>query len=167
MITKDYLAIRNFRHFDCSRDGIRLPYRLLDDRRFSALGDAHKAHLLCLLLLAGRLDNVVPTRPIQLSKLIAATEPVDLDVLGEFILIVPAGCLNAPKRSEIRAVSDGVRAAVFVRDGGRCRRCGSTRSLEVDHIIPASRGGSPEQDNLQTLCRSCNRRKWNKLVPRF
>jgi hypothetical protein len=167
MISQDILAIRNFRHFDCNQNGVRLPYQLLDDRRFRSLPDPYKAHLVCLLLLAGRMDNVVPARPIQLSRLIAATESIDLDALGEFILIIPAGCLSEPKRSEIRPVSDAVRATIIVRDGGRCRRCSSTRCLEVDHIIPASRGGTSAEDNLQTLCRRCNRRKRNKLIPRF
>jgi ribosomal protein L37E len=167
MLTQEYLAIRNFRQFDRNRDGIRLPYQVLDDRRFRALPDAHKAHLLCLLLLAGRLENALPTSTLRLGRIIGATEPVDLDALGEFILIVPTGCLSEPKRPEIRPVSDTLRAAVMVRDGARCRRCGSARSLEIDHIIPASRGGSSEEENLQTLCRRCNRRKWNRLVPRF
>ena len=34
--------------------------------------------------------------------------------------------------------------------------------LEVDHIVPVSKGGKTEADNLQTLCWRCNRSKSNK-----
>jgi 5-methylcytosine-specific restriction endonuclease McrA len=33
--------------------------------------------------------------------------------------------------------------------------------------VPLSRGGDSEDLNLQTLCRRCNRKKWQKLVPRI
>lgn len=36
--------------------------------------------------------------------------------------------------------------------------------LEVDHIVPVSRGGMSTPDNLQTLCWRCNRTKSNKMV---
>jgi hypothetical protein len=167
MTPQEYVGLRNFRQFDCSRNGITLPCQLLDDRRFRVLTDAHKAHLVSLLLLAGRMHNVMPASTLKLGRMIGATEPLDLDALAEFILIFPAGCLSEVKPPEIRPISDTVRAAVIVRDGARCRRCRSTRRLEVDHIIPASRGGTSDEDNLQTLCRRCNRRKWNRLVPRI
>jgi len=31
--------------------------------------------------------------------------------------------------------------------------------LECDHILPLAKGGSTSMENLQTLCRSCNRKK--------
>lgn len=36
--------------------------------------------------------------------------------------------------------------------------------LEVDHVIPISRGGMSTPDNLQTLCWRCNRTKSNKVA---
>lgn len=54
---------------------------------------------------------------------------------------------------------NAVRAAVFRRDGWRCRKCGKAGRLECDHVQPLER--DPEQDpydidGLQTLCRSCH-----------
>lgn len=52
-----------------------------------------------------------------------------------------------------------VRRLVFMRDGYRCRHCGSPFNLQLDHIVPYSWGGFSNPVNLQTLCRTCNRRK--------
>lgn len=53
----------------------------------------------------------------------------------------------------------GHRWDVLRRDGGTCVACGSTEHLTVDHILPVSRGGTNEPDNLQCLCRHCNSTK--------
>ena len=46
------------------------------------------------------------------------------------------------------------------RDGWKCTKCGSMRSIEVDHRIPVADGGSLYLlSNLQTLCRVCHRAK--------
>ena len=37
--------------------------------------------------------------------------------------------------------------------------------LTKDHIIPKSHGGSNASDNMQTMCKPCNERKGNLLVP--
>lgn len=62
-------------------------------------------------------------------------------------------------------VPDSLRFRVL-RDGkGRCALCGATkneRPLDVDHIIPRSRGGKTVYENLQVLCMKCNRSKRNK-----
>ena len=55
------------------------------------------------------------------------------------------------------------RQAVLTRDNCRCRACGFSDSLtmEVDHIVPRSLGGSNNLDNLQALCSFCNNTKAN------
>lgn len=59
-------------------------------------------------------------------------------------------------RVERGKVSNRMRFAIFRRDGERCKRCGSRRNLEIDHVVPISKGGKSTYDNLQTLCHSCN-----------
>jgi hypothetical protein len=55
------------------------------------------------------------------------------------------------------------------RDGHTCKHCGISvvaephLLLEVDHILPVSRGGFSTPDNLQTLCWRCNRTKGSKV----
>lgn len=45
------------------------------------------------------------------------------------------------------------------RCGGKCELCGSTDRLELDHIIPVSRGGDNSDGNFQFLCLTHNRSK--------
>jgi hypothetical protein len=47
----------------------------------------------------------------------------------------------------------------------KCVKCGATPpsvKLHIDHILPASRGGSSKFENLQFLCQHCNLKKSNK-----
>jgi len=56
-----------------------------------------------------------------------------------------------------------LRHKVFKRDGYRCKECGASNKetkLEIDHIKPVARGGTNHIDNLQTLCKECNRAKY-------
>jgi hypothetical protein len=49
-----------------------------------------------------------------------------------------------------------VRSIVLERDGHACVYCGADKSLEGDHIVPLSQGGSNDLTNLATACRPCN-----------
>ena len=52
-----------------------------------------------------------------------------------------------------------------LRAGGACCYCGGTaRKLELDHVIPVSRGGTHTVGNLAMACFRCNRQKSNKTV---
>ena len=49
---------------------------------------------------------------------------------------------------------------------GRCAGCGDgirERYYELDHIVPVSKGGTDTLQNLQLLCRRCNRSKHGNL----
>lgn len=64
-------------------------------------------------------------------------------------------------------VTAEMRERVMTRDGRRCRSCAATDDLAIDHIIPRSRGGTGEEDNLQVLCRKCNSSKGNRASPKI
>lgn len=59
------------------------------------------------------------------------------------------------------------RFEILKRDGFRCHYCGITamsEALEVDHIVPVSKGGTDDQVNLITSCCACNGGKSNILL---
>lgn len=81
---------------------------------------------------------------------------------------------------------DHRRLKVFYEKGCTCVQCGfkatqiikgvirnqehwdlyndNLEPLTVDHIIPKSKGGSNELDNLQPMCYACNHKKGNKII---
>ncbi len=67
---------------------------------------------------------------------------------------------------ERKIMNDYIRYNVLKRDNFSCQICGITAKdgakLQVDHIIPVSKGGKTVMSNLQTLCERCNIGKSNK-----
>ena len=56
------------------------------------------------------------------------------------------------------------RKAVLARDAYTCQYCGhEAAGLTVDHVIPRSRGGESEWDNIVASCAPCNRKKGNRM----
>lgn len=45
-----------------------------------------------------------------------------------------------------------------------CVACGSRDRIDIDHVVPLSRGGRHAIGNLQPMCRSCNSSKSSKLM---
>jgi hypothetical protein len=67
-------------------------------------------------------------------------------------------------------VPESIRYEVLRLAGGKCALCGKSKDeepLEVDHIVPRSRQGGNEIENLQALCRTCNRGKSNRDATDF
>lgn len=45
----------------------------------------------------------------------------------------------------------------------RCAYCGKSEKLEMDHVIPISKGGATTKENIVPACRSCNSKKGDKI----
>lgn len=68
-------------------------------------------------------------------------------------------------RVERGKISNKMRFYILKRDNYRCKCCGRSGNevnLEIDHILPISKGGKSVYDNLQTLCEDCNKNKGTK-----
>ena len=58
-----------------------------------------------------------------------------------------------------------LREVIFARDDYTCAYCGERGGcLQCDHIIPVSRGGANDPENLTTACSYCNQSKRDKLL---
>jgi len=64
---------------------------------------------------------------------------------------------------------ENIKMYVRARDRYTCQYCGQRfpHNLEVDHIIPRSRGGTTVPSNLVVSCRDCNQKKGNKTATEF
>jgi len=71
------------------------------------------------------------------------------------------------KHKTKRNISDRLRFSILMRDGFTCQSCGRSPTTErgvklhVDHIMPWSKGGETEEENLETKCQQCNLGKGN------
>jgi 5-methylcytosine-specific restriction endonuclease McrA len=69
------------------------------------------------------------------------------------------------KYLSIRAFTDSQKRAAYEKQKGLCPKCKNHFEIDVmegDHITPWAEGGKTLPDNLQMLCKDCNRRKGKK-----
>jgi len=55
---------------------------------------------------------------------------------------------------------------VFLRDKFTCQYCGSKNELTFDHLLPRSKGGKTDWNNVVTACTCCNVKKGGRLLTR-
>lgn len=84
-----------------------------------------------------------------------------------YLLSNPATVVDMINIKQARNISKGTRFEVFQRDNHTCQYCGRKPpdvELEIDHLIPVSKGGTDDFENLVTSCLDCNRGKSDKLI---
>ena len=74
---------------------------------------------------------------------------------------------QVPQRTDVQRVlpTEPVRQRLYKEQKGKCNACGKDfdiYNLEVDHIIPKSKGGGDYYENYQLLCGNCNRIKGDR-----
>jgi hypothetical protein len=80
----------------------------------------------------------------------------------------PLPLVRSPE--ETRDIRLGLRFRVLHRDRFKCVLCGDHPArntecvLHVDHVIPWSKGGKTSEDNLRTLCETCNVGRGNRFA---
>lgn len=69
--------------------------------------------------------------------------------------------------TERMLIEPHIKRQIWERQHEKCAYCGTRRQLKhmtVDHIIPFSKGGTDDIENLQCTCKMCNRLK-NDMLP--
>lgn len=94
----------------------------------------------------------------------------DLNTLESFIQFLSDNIKHSKsKKYQRQLMTSKLRENIKRRDNYTCKKCGASIQdephllLEIDHIIPVSKGGLTTEDNLQTLCWKCNRLKGSKI----
>jgi hypothetical protein len=169
-MSSGYIYVKDWDRFQHYKDRrppwIKNYVDLLHDEDYHDLGAPERALLHGLWMLAAvRGNGRVSASPVYLrSQLMLRKLPLSALVDAGWISIKPAKAAEETRDWATRYIPEKVRKAVFDRCGEQCVSCGSYEDLEIDHIIPVSKGGTGDFENLQALCRVCNRRKHNQYA---
>ena len=61
-----------------------------------------------------------------------------------------------------------IRQYLYAKFGHKCAYCGTEEGkMELDHVVPRSKGGSDRVSNLVPCCHGCNQRKGNRSIEEF
>lgn len=74
---------------------------------------------------------------------------------------------NLTIKQQRKRLTSAAKEKIFIRDKYECQYCGSKEELEIDHIIPLSKGGNNDDSNLITACHKCNNLKSDKTLKEF
>jgi hypothetical protein len=144
---------------------IKLHRSLLDNREWSLMPDATAKALIEIWLVVAETgkSGVIPADIRELAWRLRRDEREMHEILEE---LAARGFIELTHEAAVeeepwpsRYIPKLVREAVWARGGGKCAACPSTENIEFDHVIPVSQGGTSTADNLQLLCRPCNRKK--------
>ena len=74
---------------------------------------------------------------------------------------------QVPQRTDVQLVqpTEPIKQQLYKEQKGKCKACGEDFkiwNLEIDHIIPKSKGGGDYYENYQLLCGNCNRIKGDR-----
>ena len=161
-----YLKVKNWKEYQHYKDRnppwIKLHRKILNDRNFMQLPTASRGLLLCLWVLAAEEDGYIlyDEEELRFRLRLPELQLSDLDFLVECGFLKQATekeGFKSPWAS--RYIKPEDKQKTMERCENKCVFCGSKKNLEYDHIVPISQGGNSNVENIQILCRSCNRKK--------
>ena len=150
---------------------------MMDDEKLRLLAFEDRWHFVALLCLKvdGILDANDPLmkRKAAVKMGLSVGELEDVAKRLEKVGLINACTLNPvsgyiAEQESLRPSASAwcvIRKRIFARDDYTCQYCGVRGTkLECDHKHPVARGGSHDDENLVTACRTCNHSKRDKLI---
>ena len=70
-------------------------------------------------------------------------------------------------RPKTRVLGIARRREIYERDNGKCYLCHinlTLKEIQLDHLIPVSRGGDSSAQNLAVACRFCNQSRGSRIT---
>ena len=120
----------------------------------------------CELLRPGR----VPCRSWGTRRAIEAARTASREASARYRRAHPDRRSNLKRKRRVAkfntafVLSEEAWTALVQITGSVCLCCQKKKKMTQDHILPLTRGGAHELDNIQPLCVSCNSRKSTKDV---
>lgn len=116
------------------------------------------------LLVCDKADPVHDVAVATATETLSAAAPLAAFHSAEMTVFIPSVIrLRRFVRVPYRGRVPLTRAALMLRDRGRCGYCGG-RAETIDHVIPRSRGGAHAWENCVASCAPCNHRKADRLL---
>ena len=173
-------SIKNWQKFQHYKDRkplwIKLYRDVLDSMDWSELSGMAAKNLIMIWLIGSEYDGDLPelsTLAFRLRIKVSDLEKSIIELCKYGFLVETEEAPRAEKTTskELREkagfgdryVDQLTKDLIHLRDVN-CVYCGATENLEIDHVFPVSKGGNSEPENLQLLCRSCNRSKRSKTA---
>lgn len=151
----------------CDFDSIRLS----DWTQTSGISRSTAYELLKLLNIKPEARRVSTSRKpvsyLNIAQMQKLAPWVDEIKSGTSIVQIREHFWRTQEKPQRKTISPGLRFQVMKRDNYRCQMCGVSAKdgamLEIDHIVPVSKGGHNSFENLQVLCSECNSGKSNNF----
>lgn len=112
-----------------------------------------------------------PRTPETVPSVMPPTEEWDNPFVKSRLSRREAERLSAIRAAKIRAASDPanpvVRSEIIERDNSRCWICRKpcdAKDIQLDHVVPLSRGGKHVPENVKVAHAGCNRWKGDRIV---
>lgn len=170
LLLKHELKIKNW-EADCERYIASHHLKKHRRKQFEEVKDVRAAYIFEIVRYQTRYRQENYTRIPYTVKAVQVTRSLDFQWLSDrykkLAAIEHAATLKEyESQNQRKLMTRALRKQIMERDNYTCQICGKYMpdeiGLQIDHIVPVSRGGKTVPSNLRVLCSKCNGHKGNR-----